>query len=307
MNEFVLILSNSFNWCAEFVYYKKEVQKKLLSWYKKHKRNLPWRHTRDPYHILVSEVMLQQTQVDRVIFKYQEFLKKFPTTKKLAAASTADVIRAWQGLGYNRRALFLQKTAVAVEEKYKGKFPQSIEELKELPGIGDYTARAVLSFAFELPYPMMDTNHRRFYQRVFFGLDQKNDKELLVAAEQVIPKQPYDWNQALMDFGSIICLTSRPKCEICPLQKYCKAYPNILKEENQVKKKKTKPSVPFKQTDRYVRGRIVDLLREEHGVRSEQIYRLFAEEYGYDRVGNIIAGLVKDQLIIEKRGKIYLP
>lgn len=286
---------------------KKEIQKKLITWYGKHKRDLPWRHTRNPYHILVSEVMLQQTQVDRVIFKYKEFLKRFPTTKKLAAASTADVIRVWQGLGYNRRALFLQKTAKAVEEKYKGKFPQTIDELKQLPGIGDYTARAVLSFSFELPFPMMDTNHRRFYQRVFFGLDQKSDKELLIAAEQVMPKQPYDWNQGLMDFGSIICLTSRPKCEVCPLQKYCKAYPDILKEENQIKKKKTKHSIPFKQTDRYVRGRIVDLLRGVHGVRSEQVYRLFAEEYGYDRVGDIIAGLVKDQLIIEKRGKIYLP
>lgn len=290
--------------CMKNTFY---IQKKLLSWYGKHKRDLPWRHTRHPYHILVSEVMLQQTQVDRVIFKYKEFLKRFPTTKKLAAASTADVIRAWQGLGYNRRALFLQKTAKAVEEKYKGKFPQTIDELKQLPGIGDYTARAVLSFSFELPFPMMDTNHRRFYQRVFFGLDQKSDKELLIAAEQVMPKQPYDWNQGLMDFGSIICLTSRPKCEVCPLQKYCKAYPDILKEENQIKKKKAKHSIPFKQTDRYVRGRIVDLLRGVHGVRSEQVYRLFAEEYGYDRVGDIIAGLVKDQLIIEKRGKIYLP
>lgn len=289
--------------------HKKGVQKILLSWYKKHKRDLPWRRTREPYHILVSEVMLQQTQVNRVIFKYQEFLKKFPTTKKLATASTADVIRAWQGLGYNRRALFLQKTAIAVEEKYGGTFPQTIEELKQLPGVGDYTARAILSFAFELPFPMMDTNHRRFYQRVFFGLDQKSDKELLIAAEQVIPKQPYDWNQGLMDFGSIICLTSRPKCEICPLQKYCKAYPGILHENMKALKheNKKKKTMPFKQTDRYVRGRIVDLLREEHGVRTEQIYRLFAEEYGYDRVEKIIAGLIKDQLIIEKKGKIFLP
>lgn len=285
------------------------IRKKILFWYNKNKRDLPWRHTRNPYHILVSEVMLQQTQVDRVIFKYQEFLKQFPTTKKLAAASTADVIRAWQGLGYNRRALFLQKTAKAVEEKYKGKFPQTIEELKELPGVGDYTARAILSFAFELPYPMMDTNHRRFYQRVFFGLEQKSDKELLASAEKVIPKQPYDWNQGLMDFGSTVCLTSRPKCETCPLQKYCKAYPKIHLENVKTLKHKSKKknAVPFKQTDRYVRGRIVDLLRQEQSVRSEQVYRLFAEEYGYDRVEKIVARLVKDELIVEKKGKIYLP
>ncbi len=285
----------------------KKIQKTLLSWYTKHGRDLPWRHTHDPYHILVSEVMLQQTQVDRVILKYKEFLKKFPTTKKLARASSADVIRAWKGLGYNRRALFLQKTAISIEEKYGGTFPQTIEELIQLPGVGDYTARAILSFAFELPYGMMDTNHRRFYQRVFFGGEKKSDKELLVAAGQVMPKQPYDWNQGLMDFGSSICLTSRPTCDRCPLQKYCNAYPEIFENNESLDhKNKKKKTVPFKQTDRYVRGRIIDLLREEEQVRIEQVYRLFAEEYGYDRVEKIIAGLVKDELIVEKKGKLQL-
>lgn len=287
---------------------KKHIQKIVLTWYKKNKRDLPWRHTRDPYHILVSEVMLQQTQVDRVIFKYQEFLKKFPTTKKLAAASTADVIRAWQGLGYNRRALFLQKTARAVEEQYGGKFPQTIEALKQLPGVGEYTARAILSFAFELPYPMMDTNHRRFYQRVFFGLLPKTDKELLQTADMTIPKKPYDWNQALMDFGSLICLTGRPKCDVCPLKQHCAAYPDILDVDTKAAKQKTKKKpTPFKETDRYVRGRIIDMLREQEKVRTEVIFLRFSEDYGASRVEGILEQLKKDGLLIEGRGFVRLP
>lgn len=288
----------------------KNIQKTLLSWYKKNKRDLPWRHTRDPYRILVSEVMLQQTQVDRVVFKYQEFLAKFPTTKALAKASVADVIRVWQGLGYNRRALFLQKTAQAIEEKHRGIFPFTLEELKALPGVGDYTARAILSFSFELPHPMMDTNHRRFYQRVYFGHALKTDKELLETAYAIIPKQPYDWNQALMDFGSAVCLTGKPKCETCPLRKNCEAYPVILHENIKTSKHESKikkSSIPFKQTDRYIRGRIIDMLREREKVRLIIIYDRFVGEYGRERVEGILEQLKKDGLLKEEKGYVQLP
>jgi A/G-specific adenine glycosylase len=277
----------------------------LLNWYKKVGRDLPWRRTRNPYRILVSEIMLQQTQVPRVIEKYKEFLTAFPTINKLAEASTADVIRAWKGLGYNRRALFLQKTARAIRDNHKGKFPKTLEELKELPGVGDYTARAVLSFAFEQPVPMMDTNHRRFYQRIFFGLNTKKDKELLVKAEEVISKKhAYDWNQALMDFGSSICTTRKPKCEICPLQKYCKAYPEILSAVPE--KKKTAKKTPFRETDRYFRGQIMDQLREHHSITKNSVKKLFPE-LDDDRYKKILTQLEKDGLISSTKSRIVLP
>ncbi|HYE59887.1 MAG TPA: A/G-specific adenine glycosylase [Candidatus Kapabacteria bacterium] len=285
---------------------KGHVQKNILAWYDTYRRSLPWRQTRDPYHILVSEVMLQQTQVDRVIAKYHEFLGAFPTVHDLAHAKTADVIRVWAGLGYNRRALYLQKTAQAVVTQYRGQFPKEIDLLKELPGIGDYTARAILSFAFEVPVPMMDTNHRRFYQRVFFGIHLKKDDILLMEAETVLPKKrSYDWNQALMDFGSLICLSGRPKCEVCPIQAFCAAYPEILQviEKKQKKKKKT---VPFKETDRYFRGRIIDLLRIE---RTTTV-RTLANKYpdlSKERLQMILTRLEKEGLIQVKKGSILLP
>ncbi len=278
----------------------------VLHWYRTQGRHtLPWRKTKNPYHIFVSEVMLQQTQVDRVIIKYAEFLRAFPTLQALADAPTAQVITVWKGLGYNRRALFLQKTAQAVIEKHAGVFPTQIEELKKLPGIGDYTARAILSFAFEQPVAMMDTNHRRFYQRVLFGLAIQNDAALLVAAETLLPKKyAYDWNQALMDIGSALCTTRKPQCDECPVKQFCLAYPTILTAPPQaLKKKKT---IPFKQTDRYVRGRIIDALREQPIILEEQVQQQFADIDPL-RYTRILDQLEKDGLI--KRGKkgIMLP
>lgn len=285
---------------------QKKIRSILLRWYKKNQRaSLPWRHTRDPYKILVSEIMLQQTQVSRVIEKYHEFLTAFPTVQDLASAKASAVIAAWKGLGYNRRALFLQKTAQAIVNEHGGVFPQTIEALVALPGVGDYTARAVLSFSFEQPVPMMDTNHRRFYQRILFGIDTKKDKELLVAAEALLPKKrAYDWNQALMDFGSLVCTTSKPKCEICPLQSVCQAYPEILTAEP--RKKKKKKAIPFKQTDRYFRGRIIDHLREHNTLSERKAAGLFAE-ISKERLLAIISGLEKDGLIIRRKKSMLLP
>lgn len=248
--------------------------------------------------------MLQQTQVERVKEKYREFLMAFPTVKKLAVAPTSEVIRVWKGLGYNRRALFLQKTAQAVVEKYNGKFPEDLVLLKELPGVGDYTARAILSFAFDKPVAMMDTNHRRFYQRVFFGLDTKKDAFLLEEAEIILPtKKAYDWNQALMDFGSMICTTQRPACEVCPLKKECAAYPGILSAVTEKKKKKT---IPFRETDRFFRGRIIDLLREQERVSVGILAQTFGE-LPAERLERILLQLERDGLILRQKRDIVLP
>lgn len=283
---------------------RQAIIKRVLTWYAHAKRDLPWRHTHNPYHIFVSEVMLQQTQVDRVQVKYREFLTLFPSTRSLAQASVSQVITAWKGLGYNRRALYVQKTAQAVEEKYQGVFPNTIEQLLTLPGIGAYTARAILSFAFQQPVAMMDTNHRRFYQRVFFGIEQQPDKELTAFADKVLPTDTaYDWNQALMDFGSSICTTRLPRCGVCPLQQYCKAYPDILSVRVSQKKKK---QIPFKDTDRFVRGKIIDLLREKQPLRFDFLRKQFPH-LDSPRYKRIIVQLEKDGLIKREKKAIMLP
>ncbi len=276
----------------------------ILTWYTKEGRDLPWRKTRNPYRILVSEIMLQQTQVPRVIEKYKEFLRAFPIAKTLATAKTADVITVWKGLGYNRRALFLQRTALAVQTEFHGTFPKTLEELKTLPGVGDYTARAILSFAFDHPTPVLDTNHRKFYQKTFFGDEIQKDVELLKKAETVVrflstislaeitPSQPrgrsslslvYHWNQALMDWVSA-------HSEMYQLPKV----------------KKIKKAIPFKQTDRYFRGRIVDALREEKMLSVVNIRKRFPG-ISDERFKNILEKLVSDKLISLKNRSILLP
>lgn len=175
--------------------------------YRKHGRHdLPWRMTTDPYRITVSEIMLQQTQVPRVIEKYKEFLKAFPTVKKLAAAPLSDVLRLWNGLGYNRRAKFLHQMAQAVTLEYKGKFPDTVEGLQKLPGIGPYTAGAIGAFAYNIPHSFIETNIRTVYIHHFFK-DKKDvsDKVLMPLIEKTLDtKNPREWYWALMDYGSYL-------------------------------------------------------------------------------------------------------
>jgi A/G-specific adenine glycosylase len=208
----------------------------LLAWYAAEGRAmLPWRHTRDPYAVLVSEVMLQQTQVERVLPKYRAFLEQFPTLADLAAAPVAEVIRSWAGLGYNMRAIRLHEIARQAVERYGGALPGTLDELMRLKGIGRYTAGAVACFAFGLPVATVDTNIRRTLWRVFRGIepgawpaDTTFQRQMLALAEWALPQQPqeaaYDWQQALMDLGATICLARRPLCERCPLADCCAAY-----------------------------------------------------------------------------------
>lgn len=296
---------------------EKDIVRHILGWYKKNVRDLPWRKTRNPYRILVSEIMLQQTQVDRVIPKYKAFLKTFPSIKQLAEASTADVIKAWKGLGYNRRALFLQRAAQAIRKTHGGRFPKDLDTLKSLPGVGDYTARAILSFAYEEPVPMMDTNHRRFYQRIFFGHKKINDRTLLKKAEAILPKRrAYDWNQALMDFGSLaLCSDRNSVCSFEPIRKRCKAcnsgkHSNIQtskhKNSKTVKQEKERKCVPFRETDRYYRGRIIDRLREKDRLLLSTLRSTF-NDISDERFQKIINQLGKDGLIKREKHAILFP
>ena len=252
------------------------IRQALLAWYERNRRDLPWRRTRDPYRVLVSEIMLQQTQVDRVLPKYHAFLERFPSLADLAAATPGDVIRAWAGLGYNRRALNLQRTAQAVVDEHDGRFPDTPEELQRLPGIGRYTACAVACFACERDVAFMDTNIRRVIQRVFAGPEGVTptppERQLLAYAEAAVPAgNGYTWNQAIMELGALICTSARPRCAVCPLCNECRAYA-VWKQSDETifapgpapraTRAVAESRTPYVASNRYFRGRLVALLRD---------------------------------------------
>jgi len=199
-----------------------------LKWYRQHGRDLPWRQTSDPYKILVSEVMLQQTQVERVIPKYHEFLERYPTLQDLADASADEVRATWYPLGYNIRPFRLHGIARETVARYGGALPKDPDALLSFKGIGRYTAGAIRSFAFNEDAPILDTNVMRVLHRVFIGAgDPKLKKSKLWAlSETLIPRgKGYDFNQALMDFGAIVCTARDPYCLLCPMKDCCKSYP----------------------------------------------------------------------------------
>jgi A/G-specific adenine glycosylase len=203
---------------------RRKFQKRLLFWYEECGRDLPWRRTENPYKILVSEVMLQQTQVDRVIPKFHEFLQKYPTVQDLAEARPEDVRKTWYPLGYNIRPFRLHGIACETMERYGGRIPSKEEELLSMKGIGRYTAGAIQSFAFQKDAAILDTNVMRVLHRVFIGAgDPKKQKSILwMLSEKLIPKgKGYDFNQALMDFGAMVCTARKPFCLLCPMRDIC--------------------------------------------------------------------------------------
>ena len=240
----------------------------LLAWFAENRRDLPWRQTRDPYRIMISEVMLQQTQVDRVIPYYNAWLDRFPTVAALATAPTAEVIRIWAGLGYNRRAVNLQRAAKFVVEHLAGAFPTDVEALRALPGIGPYTAGAIACFAFERDVAFLDTNMRRTLHRIFFGVDvpaqSASERELLDVADEVLPEgQGWVWNQALIEFGALHCTARRPACVVCPVQTECRAFPEIQSAIARLPSgSRRKQEAPFSGSSRYYRGRVINILRD---------------------------------------------
>lgn len=292
---------------------KKSTGAILLHWYRKHGRTLPWRETRDPYKILVSEIMLQQTQVDRVKVFYKNWLKLFPTWKKLAQASNADVIHAWAGLGYNRRALALRNIAQQVVEHG---VPTNREEWMRLKGVGPYTSAALSAFALKQRELPIDTNIRRVLGRFFLGKpypDLDDDKKLNTLVDLILPKRGhyYDVPQAIFDLATIIC-TKTPDCDKCPLKKECKSAKKFLSGSVQPPKRMVKKAIESKHRDkkypdRIYRGRILKLVREQKKVTLQKVgpqidphYDQIADETW---VNNMIKRLVKDELI-KKQGNI---
>jgi A/G-specific adenine glycosylase len=211
----------------------------LLGWYDQHRRDLPWRKTKDPYHIWLSEIMLQQTRVAAVLDHYRIFLERFPTVQALADASEDAVLAAWSGLGYYRRARMLHKCAQEIVEQYDGKFPSSSEALFALPGIGRYTAAAVASIAFAEPVAVVDGNVERVLQRLLC-VDLTKVKTCWAHAEALLDRsRPGDFNQAMMELGATVCLPRGPRCGVCAVRKSCVTrgeLPRSKRPERQAKK-----------------------------------------------------------------------
>jgi A/G-specific adenine glycosylase len=211
---------------------RQRFRRRLLTWYRSHGRDLPWRQTDDPYHILVSEVMLQQTQVDRVLPKYHEWLAKYPSLAALAQARESDVAETWRPLGYNIRPRRLQAIARESVARFGGELPSDEETLLSFKGIGAYTSGAIRSFAFGQRAAILDTNVARVLFRVFIA---KGDlkahamrKQLWTLSETLVPhKHVFDFNQALMDFGATVCSARKPGCGTCPMKKFCRSFPSL--------------------------------------------------------------------------------
>ena len=218
-------------------------RRKLLAWFRRKKRTLPWRLTRDPYRIWLSEIMLQQTQVVTVIPYYERFLARFPTLKLLAAADEADVLRMWEGLGYYRRARQLHAAAQHVVLEHGGTFPRTFEEIRSLPGVGRYTAGAIASIAYGLRTPILEANTVRLYSRLLAYRGDptggEGQKLLWDFAEEILPASNVgDMNQALMELGSLICTPRNPRCEACPVRPHCPTYMSDLQDVIPTPKKK---------------------------------------------------------------------
>ncbi|NNJ13165.1 A/G-specific adenine glycosylase [Chloroflexales bacterium ZM16-3] len=309
----------------------------ILAWFAANARDLPWRHTRDPYRILVSEMMLQQTQVDRVLPKYHAFLAAFPTLEDLAGTPTSEVIRRWAGLGYNRRAVNLQRVAQAIRDKYDGQFPRTVAELQRLPGIGPYTAGAMACFAFEQDVAFIDTNIRRVLRRSLVGPDDldppPSDRELLnLGASLIPPGQGWAWNQAIMELGAMICTAAAPACRGCPISGACRAYAARRADDEALllamgedppteialgdparpaRRVAERKEEPYKGSRRWQRGRIIDALCAHPALPLSQIGPLVKPDYDHDQdadwLRDLVASLARDGLAILDGDEARLP
>ena len=227
------------------------VRARLLRWFARNGRDLPWRRTADPYAVLVSEVMAQQTQIARVVPAFTLFLSSFPSLHALAQAPLADVLRAWAGLGYNRRALALHRLARTVPSR----LPDDVAGLLALPGVGPYTAAAVLTFAFGRVVPFADTNIRRVLGRLVLGRTATVAEATDLDSRYLAPRRSAKWHAALMDLGATVCVARRPRCTLCPLATLCRG-------RGLVEAPQTKRQPAYATSDRRVRGAIVAALRD---------------------------------------------
>lgn len=289
---------------------RRKVVRRILWWYRRNGRVLPWRNISNPYRILVSEIMLQQTHVRRVLVKYPEFLRRFPSVRALAAAERREVIVAWRGMGYNNRAVRLHRFAQAVAGQYRGRIPRSLDALLPLPGIGRYTAYAVLSSAFGMQLPVVDVNVQRVLSRIFWRMESlaavRRSAEIWQLAGDLLPEgRAYDWNQALMDFGATLCTARNPDCAVCPVAGVCAS-------RARMKSTTLRPRHPEPAMDgtpnRFYRGRIIEHLRtikNSRGVRLDLLGRRIHPKFSrrHERwLRALVAGLQRDGLVRVRTG-----
>lgn len=281
----------------------------ITRWYRSDARDLPWRHACSAYAILVSEIMLQQTQVDRVIPKYKAFLRRFPTLRSVARATLADVLRAWSGLGYNGRARRLWQCARAVVEEQGGRLPRDVGSLMRLPGIGRYTACAIASFAFGERTPAVDVNVRRVLGRAIDGAEIVTDARAWELAELALPPRgpSSSWSQALMDVGALFCRPA-PKCAACPVRHVCRT-----RATGPVVHARTSPKqTHFEGSRRFYRGRIVRALAGAPSLSFLDIGEKVKERFGESDLPwleDLLAELARDGLVAldSKQRRAHLP
>jgi A/G-specific adenine glycosylase len=279
----------------------------VLAWSGRHLRNLPWRRTRDPWAVLVSEVMAQQTGVDRVIGYYRAFLTRFPTPRACAAAPAGEVVRSWAGLGYNRRAVNLHRCAQTVVQRHGGALPDELGALRALPGIGPYTARAVLAFAFERDVGVVDTNVGRVLAR--WEGRSLSPAEAQALADGLVPGgRAWDWNQALMELGGTVCMRRRPQCRACPVRTWCGwAAAGLVAPDPADGSAGVGAGQPqFEGSDRQGRGRLVEAL-----CRGPVAVADVAAAMGWPddpaRADRVALGLVTDGLAVRDDTVLRLP
>ncbi len=253
-----------------------DIAQALVDWFTAHRRDYPWRRTVDPWAILVSEIMLQQTTIPTVLRRYEPWLAQFPTPAHLAAATEQEALRSWEGLGYYRRVRALKAAAHAITEQFNGHFPEEEADIRSLPGIGDYTVGAVLSFAYNRPAPLVDANVSRVFARLFNDrtpIDSPTGRRLhwQWAAEMVHPTNPRAYNSALMELGQTICTGSEPKCLTCPIRQWCRA---DKPEELPVKLPKKEITATEHRDVLCVRENCILLEKQSAGKRHEGMYRL---------------------------------
>lgn len=284
----------------------KRLQGALLAWHKNNGRHdLPWRNLPEigidvPYGVMVSEFMLQQTQVERVIPKYLNFLDQFPTIELLAASPVGEVIRLWAGLGYNRRAVLLHKAAQAIHEQFNNVLPQDSSHLMAIPGIGPYTTGAILAFGYNRPYPFLDTNIERFYELLFWGYAKPKAKDITAFVEGFIPeRQSRNWHSGTMDLMTLVRREKTPNLQQQKLLEELQLLPTWdLPKLLDQPLHRPKQSM-FKHSKRYYRGRLLDYIRNVSSVKSEDLEDYFRnlegrEAYEYKE---LLSGLKKDGLI----------
>lgn len=297
------------------------IQRALLAWFAANGRDLPWRETRDPWAVLVSEVMLQQIQVARAVPFYHAFLERFPTVADLAAAPLAEAIRVWGDLGRYRRVVNLHRTARLVMERHGGAIPADVDVLRTLPGVGPYTAGAVACFAFGQDASFADTNIRRVLHRLFVGPElpepTATEAEIGRLAAAALPAgRGWDWNQGLMDFGATVCTARTPGCDRCPIREQCRAYPAILEAAaGNGGRAPSRPSYRYEGSDRYFRGQVLARLREEYvrgrnetGLPLTELGARVRADFADDDVPwlrGVVDGLAKDGLVVAEERPPY--